>query len=137
MIFFFICNYDYFINNTFIWIIATSFDSFELNLLHYKINILFVKFIFELIIVQKEMKTRVDANVFFSKSKKRRFIVLKQKKIIETFKFDYTFFIIFIYRLFELYHVYMTFWKFVQLFLFFCNRYSIYCFIISIKRFIF
>ena len=53
-----------------------------------------------------------------SKSKKRRFNVLKQKKIIQTFEFDYTFFITFIYRSFQLHHAYMTFWKFVQLFLF-------------------
>ena len=79
---------------------------------------LFAESTFELIIVQKEIKTRVDANVFISKSKKRRFIVLKQKKIIQTFEFDYTFFITFIHRSFELRHVYMTFWKFVQLFLF-------------------
>ena len=37
---------------------------------------------FELVIVQEAKKTRVDANVFISKSKKRRFIVLKQKKVI-------------------------------------------------------
>ena len=64
---------------------------------------------FELAIVQKEKKTRVDTNAFISNSKKRRVIVLKQKKIIRTFEFDYTFFIIFIYRLFQLHYVYMTF----------------------------
>ena len=74
---------------------------------------------FELIIVQKEKKTRANANAFISKSKKRRFIVLKQKQTIQTFEVDYTFFITFIYRSFQLHHVYMTSWKFVQMFLFF------------------
>ena len=64
---------------------------------------------FELIIVQEEKKTRVNANAFISKSKKRRFIVLKQKKIIQTFESDYTFSITFIYRSFQLQHAYMTF----------------------------
>ena len=68
----------------------------------------FVESTFELIIVQEEKKTRVDANVFISKSKKRRFIVLKQKKIIQTSESDYTFSITFIYRSFQLHHVYMT-----------------------------
>ena len=82
-------------------------------------NMSFVESTFQLIIVQKKKKTRVNANVFILKSKKRRFIVLKQKKIIQTLKFDYTSFITFIYRSFQLHHVYMTSWKFVQLFLFF------------------
>ena len=50
----------------------------------------FVESTFELIIVQEEKKTRVDANVLISKSKKRRFIVLKQKKVIQTSESDYT-----------------------------------------------
>ena len=72
----------------------------------------------ELVIAQEEKKTRVDANALISKSKKRRFIVLKQKKVIQTFEFDYTFFITFIYRSFQLHHACMTSWEFVQLFLF-------------------
>ena len=111
-------NHHYFINNTFILVIATSFESFESNLLHH-INIMsFFESTFELAIVQKEKKTRVDANALISKSKKRRFIVSKQKKVIQTFEFDYTFSITFIYRLFQLHHAYMTSWEFVQLFLF-------------------
>ena len=62
----------------------------------------------ELIMVQKEKKTRVDANVFISKSKKRRFIVLKQKKVIQTSESDYTSSITSIYRSFQLHHAYMT-----------------------------
>ena len=112
------CNHHYFINNTFILIIATLFESFESSLLHH-INIMsFFKSTFELIIVQAAKKTRVDVNAFISKSKKRRFIVLKQKKVIQTFESNYTFSITFIYRLIQLHHAYMTSWKFVQLFLF-------------------
>ena len=62
----------------------------------------------ELVIVQEEKKTRVNANVLISKLKKRRFIVLKQKKAIQTFEFDYTSFITFIYRSFQLRHVYIV-----------------------------
>ena len=116
--FFLICNHHYFINNTSILIIATSFKSSESSLLHYINNMSFVESTSELIIAQKEKKTRVDANALISKSKKRRFIVLKQKKVIQTFESDYTFSITFIYRSFQLHHVCMTFWKFVQLFLF-------------------
>ena len=115
---FFICNHDYFINNTFILIIATSFESSESNLLHHINNMSFAESTSELVIVQEEKKTRVDANVFISKSKKRRFTVLKQKKVIQTSESDYTFSITFIYRSFQLHHAYMTSWKFVQLFLF-------------------
>ena len=62
----------------------------------------------ELAIVQEEKKTRIDANVLISKSKKRRFIVSKQKKVIQTFESDYKFSITSIYRSFQLHHVYMT-----------------------------
>ena len=68
----------------------------------------FAESTFELVIYQKKKETRVDANVFISKSKKRRFIVLKQKKIIQTREFDYTLFITFIYRSFQLNHACMT-----------------------------
>ena len=63
----------------------------------------------ELVIVQKEKKKRVDANVLISKSKKRHFTVLKQKKVIQTRESDYTFSITSIYRSFQLSHVCMTF----------------------------
>ena len=62
----------------------------------------------ELVIVQKEKKTRVDANALISKSKKRRFTVLKQKKVIQTSESDYTSSITSIYRSFQLHHAYMT-----------------------------
>ena len=68
----------------------------------------FVESTFELIIYQEKKKTRVDANVPISKSKKRRFTVLKQKKVIQTRELDYIFFITFIYRSFQLNHVCMT-----------------------------
>ena len=113
-----ICNHDYSINNTSILIIATSFESSESSLLHHINNMSFAESTSELVIVQEEKKTRVDANVLISKSKKRRFIVLKQKKVIQTSESDYTSFITSIYRSFQLHHAYMTFWKFVQLFLF-------------------
>ena len=116
---FLICNHHYFINITSILIIATSFESSESNLLHHINNMSFAESTSELIITQEEKKTRVDANAFISKSKKRRFIVLKQKKVIQTSEFDYTSSITSIYRSFQLCHACMTFWKFVQLFLFF------------------
>ena len=57
------CNHHYFINNTSILVIATLFESSESSLLHH-INIMsFFESTFELIIVQEEKKTRVDANV--------------------------------------------------------------------------
>ena len=62
----------------------------------------------ELVTVQEEEETRADADVLISKSKKRRFIVLKQEKVIQTFESDYTFSITFIYRSFQLHHVYMA-----------------------------
>ena len=102
-------NHHYSIINTSILVIATSFESSESCLLHHINNMSFSESTFELVIVQKEKKTRVDANVLISKSKKRRFIVLKQKKIIQTFESDYTSSITFIYRSFQLRHAYMTF----------------------------
>ena len=112
-------NHHYFINNTSILVIATSFESSESSLLHH-INIMsFSESTSELAIVQEKKKTRVDANVFISRSKKRRFTVSKQKKVIQTFESDYTFSVTFIYRSFQLHHAYMTSWKLVQLFLFF------------------
>ena len=60
----------------------------------------FYELISELEIVQEKKKTRFDANVFFKKSKKRSFIILKQKEVIETSKSDYTSSITFIYRSF-------------------------------------
>ena len=62
----------------------------------------------ELATAQEEEETRADANAPISKSKKRRFTVLKQKKIIQTFESDYTFSITFIYRSFQLRHACMT-----------------------------
>ena len=64
---------------------------------------------FELATVQEEKKTRADANALISKSKKRRFIVLKQKQTIQTSESDYTSSITSIYRSFQLHHAYMTF----------------------------
>ena len=50
----------------------------------------FYELIPELEIVQKEKETRSDANVFFKRSKKRSFTILKQKEVIETSESDYT-----------------------------------------------
>ena len=57
----------------------------------------FYKPIPELETVQEEKETRSDANVSFKKSKKRSFIILKQKEVIETSESDYTSSITFIY----------------------------------------
>ena len=62
----------------------------------------------ELVIVQEEKKTRANANALISKSKKRRFIVLKQKQAIQTSESDYTSSITSIYQSFQLHHAYMT-----------------------------
>ena len=72
----------------------------------------------ELKTVQEEKETRFNANAPFKRSKKRSFTILKQKKVIETSKSDYTSFITFIYRSFQLHYSYITFWEPVQLFLF-------------------
>ena len=60
----------------------------------------FYELIPELETVQKEKKTRSDANAFFKRSKKRSFILLKQKEVIETSESDYILFITLIYRSF-------------------------------------
>ena len=72
----------------------------------------------ELATVQEEEETRVGANAPISKSKKRRFTVLEQKKAIQTPGPDYTPPITPIYRPFQLHHAYMASWEPVQLFLF-------------------
>ena len=72
----------------------------------------------ELATVQEEEKTRAGANAPISKSKKRRFTVLEQKKAIQTPESDYTPPITSIYRPFQLHHAYMASWEPVQLFLF-------------------
>ena len=79
----------------------------------------FYELISELETVQEEEKTYSDANTLFKRLKKRSFIILKQKEVIETSEPDYTSFITFIYRSFQLYYFYMTSWEFVHLFLFF------------------
>ena len=68
--------------------------------------------------VQEELKTRSEANALSQRSKKRSFIILKQKKVIKTSEADYTPSITLIYRLFQLHYSYMASWKPVQLFLF-------------------
>ena len=50
--------------------------------------------------VQEKLKMRFKANVLSQKSKKRSFIILEQKEVIETSRVDYTPFITSIYRLF-------------------------------------
>ena len=101
-------NHHYSTNNTSILAIATSFESSESSLLHH-INIMsFSGPTPELAIVQEEEETRVGANVLISKSKKRRFPVSKQKKVIQTSGSDYTSSITSIYRSFQLHHAYMT-----------------------------
>ena len=62
----------------------------------------------ELETVQEEKETRFNANALFKRSKKRSFIILKQKEVIETSEPDYTPFITSIYRSFQLYYSYMT-----------------------------
>ena len=69
----------------------------------------FYKLILELKTVQEEEETRSDANAPLKRSKKRSFIILKQKKVIETSEPDYTSFITLIYRSFQLHYSYMTF----------------------------
>ena len=105
-------------NNTSILVIATSFESSESSLLHHLNSMSFSESTLELVIVQEEKKTRANANALISKSKKRRFIVLKQKQAIQTSESDYTSSITSIYRSFQLHHAYMASWEFVQLFLF-------------------
>ena len=73
----------------------------------------------ELETVQEEKETRSDANAPFKRSKKQSFIILEQKKAIETLESDYIPSITLIYRSFQLYYSYMTSWEPVQLFLFF------------------
>ena len=60
----------------------------------------FYEFVSKLKNVQKKLKTRSETNAFSQKSKKRSFIILEQKEIIEISKADYTSFITSIYRLF-------------------------------------
>ena len=78
----------------------------------------FYKPIPELETVQEEKETRSNANAPLKRSKKRSFIILKQKEVIETSRPDYTSSITLIYRLFQLHYPYMTSWEPVQLFLF-------------------
>ena len=89
-----------------------------MSFIHYINNMSFYKSIPELKIVQEEKETRSDTNILFKRSKKRSFIILKQKEVIETSEPEYTSFITFIYRSYQLYYSYMAFWKFLQLFLF-------------------
>ena len=63
----------------------------------------------ELETVQEEEETRSGANAPPKRSKKRSFIILKQKEAIETSGPDYTSFITLIYRPFQLHYLYMTF----------------------------
>ena len=51
----------------------------------------------ELETVQEEEETRSGANAPLKRSKKRSFIILKQKEVIETSESDYTSSITFIY----------------------------------------
>ena len=69
---------------------------------------LFYKPILELKIVQEEKETRFDANTLPKKLKKRSFIILKQKEVIETLKSDYTSSITLIYQLLQLHYSYMA-----------------------------
>ena len=68
---------------------------------------LFYKLIPELKTVQEEKKMRSDTNALFKRSKKRSFIILKQKEVIETSGSNYIPLITSIYRLFQLHHPYM------------------------------
>ena len=78
----------------------------------------FYELIPELETVQEELKTRSDANALSKRSKKRSFIILKQKEAIETSESNYTSSITPDYRPFQLRYIYMTSWSPVQLFLF-------------------
>ena len=70
---------------------------------------LFFELIFKLTIMQKKKENAYRYKRFYFEIEKTTFYCIEIKKIIQTFEFDYIFFIIFIYRLFQLYHVYITF----------------------------